>query len=374
MRCLCLSSLTLFGLMAAACAQAQPVPPTGPKAERILVAEVEVRSGPSANFPATGKLKQGDSVQVKGDADSSPGWLEIVPPPGSISWVSDDALEPAAPSSNGKRIVKVKKADTPIRTGTVLGQPPVEPPVERCKVPAGTLVTVLGEKISLPHNENLWPIEPVANDSRYIPKSAIQPPPAPVVNATPTAKSNASASNSSDPPLWTQADQAMKEGRLDDATRLLQQLCQQARIENNEILADRCRTRLYEIQQMRSPAKLVSRPGGRTGFTPPDMNNPAPPPLAKPVSNSRTGLAAKKENQESAAGYLRRSGLEIERGKPTYALENRDGSLRMYVLAGSSVDLEPYVNRIVELQGVVQIRNDIRRGSLMTAARATLLK
>jgi hypothetical protein len=354
-----------------------PGAPTAPRAERILVPEVDVRSGPSNNFAATAKLRQGDTVQVKGDAADSPGWLEIVPPPGSISWIADKAVELSTPALDGKRTFKVKNADTPVRPGTVLGQPPLD--IERCKVAAGTPVTALGEKVSS-HNEEFWPIEPVASESRYIPKTAIQPPPAPAtVNATPAVNTKpAPASGPNDPPLWTQADQALKEGRLDDATRLLQDLCRQARIQNDELLADRCRTRLYEIQQQRRrTGTLTSRAGG-TGFTPPDMNSPPPPPLAKPASMSRTAppkaVAPKKDNEESAAGYLRRCGLEIEKGKPTYALENRDGSLRLYVTTEAGLDLEPYVNRIIELQGVIKSRSDIRGGNHMVASRATLLK
>ncbi|HLW64122.1 MAG TPA: SH3 domain-containing protein [Gemmataceae bacterium] len=378
MRSVIFSGITFIGLFAAA-AQAQPVLPGAPKAERILVPDVDVRSGPSPQFPAVGKLKQGDIVEVKGDAANSPGWLEIVPPPGTISWISDDAVEAAPPNPNGKRIFKVKKDKTPIRTGTILGQPPVDPPIERCEVPAGTPVTVLGEKVSLPHNENLWPIEPVANDSRYIPNSAIKPPPPPTtVNATPAANTRpAAAAGSNDPPLWTQADQALKEGRLDDASRLLLQLCAQARTSNDELLSDRCRTRLFEIKQMRRTGTLTSR-SGSTGFTPPDLNSPPPPPLGKPTSISRNApvkaVAPKKDNEESAAGYLRRSGLEIEKGKPTYALENKDGSLRLYVTTDSVLDLEPYVNRIIELQGVIKSRSDVRGGNHMVASKATLLK
>jgi hypothetical protein len=370
------AGVTLIGLLATA-AQAQPVLPGTPKAERILAPEVDVRSGPSEKFTAIGRLRQGDTVSVKGDAADSPGWLEIVPPPGAISWIADKAVEPGAPTLDGKKTFKVKNADTPVRPGTALGQPPLD--IERCKVAAGTVVTVLGDKVSS-HNEDFWPIEPVATESRYIPKTAIQPPPAPAtVTATPAVNTKPSpAASSTDPPLWTQADQALKEGRLDDATRLLQDLCRQARIQNDELLADRCRTRLYEIQQQRRRTGTLTSRNGSTGFTPPDTNSPPPPPLGKPTSISRNApakaVAPKKDNEESAAGYLRRCGLEIEKGKPTYALENRDGSLRLYVTTESGLDLEPYVNRIVELQGVTKSRSDIRGGNHMVASKATLLK
>jgi hypothetical protein len=373
-----LAGSALIGLLVAAAAQAQPMlpgSPAVPKAERILAPEVDIRSGPSGNFAPTGKLRQGDTVQVKGDAGDSPGWLEIVPPPGSISWIADKAVELSTPALDGKRTFKVKNADTPVRPGTVLGQPPLD--IERCKVAAGTLVTALGEKVSS-HNEDFWPIEPVATESRYIPRTAIQPPPAATVNAVPAVITKSTPpGNPNDPLLWTQADQALKEGRLDDATRLLQDLCRQARIQNDELLADRCRTRLYEIQQQRRrPGTLTSR-SGSTGFTPPDVN-PPPPPLVKPASMSRNATAktpvAKKDNEESAAGYLRRCGLEIEKGKPTYALENKDGSLRLYVTTEAGLDLEPYVNRIIELQGVIKSRSDVRGGNHMLASRATLLK
>src|ERR1700720_889755 len=53
----------------------------------ILQKEVEVRSGPSTTCFATSKLNQNDKVLVLRESKEAEGWLEIVPPAGSFSWI-----------------------------------------------------------------------------------------------------------------------------------------------------------------------------------------------------------------------------------------------------------------------------------------------
>src|SRR5438093_11253586 len=56
-----------------------------PTKASIATPEAIVRSGPSPEFYATGKLRQGDAVRVVGEEVT--GWLAIVPPAGSFSWI-----------------------------------------------------------------------------------------------------------------------------------------------------------------------------------------------------------------------------------------------------------------------------------------------
>jgi len=373
MRTYYLAGSALIGLFVTVAVQAQPAVPAALKAERITVPEVEVRSGPSAQFPATGKLQQGVTVQVSGTSNGD--WLEIVPPSGSFSWIEDKVVESQDDKNNGKRTLIVKGGDVPIRTGRAGSQAPLD--VSRYKVPAGTQVYARGDKV-LYQNASWWPIDPVPGEVRYIPNDAILPPATQTTAQsaaaqTPAPNPSNSLSGVPDPPLWTQAELAVKDGRLDDAEQLLKQLCQQARNSNDTDLCNRCQTRIYEIRQMRrNPAMLTSRAGNST-FTPPDRNLPPTPPLPKTGTPVRTPAANVNSQQESSAGWLRRSGLQID-GKPTYALENREGSLRLYVTAEPGVDLEPYVNKIVELHGVVRVRGDVRGGNHMTVAGVVLLK
>src|SRR5437016_10772334 len=53
--------------------------------------EVPLRAGPSDRFPETGTVKQG--VRVVVDHAESNGWLAIVAPAGSVSWVPQQFIE-----------------------------------------------------------------------------------------------------------------------------------------------------------------------------------------------------------------------------------------------------------------------------------------
>ena len=75
---------------------------------------------------------------------------------------------------------------------------------------------------------------------------------------------------------------------------------------------------------------------------------------------------------QSSTGFLRRAGFQID-GRQAYALESEPGLLRMYVTAQSGVNLEPYVNREVELIGPVSYRGELRN-NFMPVARVRLIR
>ena len=81
--CLALAGHALVG-------QTLPPPATPsayPSATSIVVSQADVYAGPNTSFYATSRLNYGERVVVLGESKKAPGWLEIVPPPRSFSWI-----------------------------------------------------------------------------------------------------------------------------------------------------------------------------------------------------------------------------------------------------------------------------------------------
>ncbi len=81
---------------------------TGPSA-RVTAPSLEVFDAPGGTATRTGRLKQGATVVVRGQSGD---WLEIVPPPGSFSWVDGSAIDEA---QDGRARVISQRAE--VRTG-----------------------------------------------------------------------------------------------------------------------------------------------------------------------------------------------------------------------------------------------------------------
>jgi hypothetical protein len=372
------SRTTLGGLVimfSAGLAMAQSVP----EAARITLPEVEVRAGASPQFPVTGKVRMGDTVQIKGRVG---GFLEIVPPAGSLSWIPDRLVKQMAEANALELVVD----EAPVRYGSGALHGPLEIDSRNAKVKRGARLTIRGEKVT--HNGAVWwPIEPIPGESRFIPAEAVAPSaPAPVeptrapsVPAGPAA-SNALQAKSGKPKEWDQAEQAERDGRYDDAIRLYTELAQlNSKPGGDFTLAVLCQNRIRELWPLRrSSATLTSRGSGnannRTG-----ANSPYPPtpPLPGVAAQGRTGPAQLKPLVEgprsSGPGYLRRAGVQID-GQTSYALENRAGDLLLYVTPEPGVNLEPHLNRLVELFGSIRTRGDVRGANHMYVSRVAPLK
>jgi MraZ protein len=76
--------------------------------------------------------------------------------------------------------------------------------------------------------------------------------------------------------------------------------------------------------------------------------------------------------QASGPGRLRRAGFFVD-GKQAYVLENSQGRPLLYVSGQSGMNLEPYVNRQVNLQGSVIYHGDLR-ADYMTATGVNVLQ
>jgi hypothetical protein len=158
----------------------------------IAVSKVEVRSGPSATFYATGELRQGDKVVIIREAQGQPGWLEIRPPAGSFDWVNAKNVK----QINAYEAVALMEVHGLVGSGLVSTKPSVE------TKPAFSqgYVFWISERPMLVDGETWLPVKPHLAETRYIPADAIRA----ITAASPTAPTNwAIGGSAGSPPTST---------------------------------------------------------------------------------------------------------------------------------------------------------------------------
>jgi hypothetical protein len=358
----------------------------------IVMPVVEVRSGPSINFYATSRLNQGEHVQVVRPA--ADGWLCIVPPAGSFSWVQANAVD-----HHGK-IAVVTAAEAQIRIGSreFKGEPTVEGP----RVSKGTQLVVIGRAEGLLHK---WlPVTPTQGEVRYITTSAVEkaavvkqtsPPPVSVPANFNQPRFTTTGSTGSPDALLAQAQQAEREGRDRDAEALYEQVKGQV-IATNYPLAVEC---LNKIQLLRDRQRAADALANRqVPATPASNPSPYPPPYApvssqycyqpdpcRPVqlgapvvANASPVMAASTPPPPLAStaapsqpppavpvarlyepGVLKRVSFFVN-NKRAYRFEPLSGNMFMYVTPDDTLNLEPYVNRTVQLYGEMSYHGSLR--------------
>jgi hypothetical protein len=126
-----------------------------PAEKEILLAQVQVFSGPSEKSCQTSLLRKGDKVTVLREVNDRPGWLAIKPPANSFSWIEVGAIE----------FVDRRFAYVPfdlvakVLPGSSLTDQ--EPNVDGVSVRGGTIVVALGRPFR--RGPSVWlPIEPPA--------------------------------------------------------------------------------------------------------------------------------------------------------------------------------------------------------------------
>jgi uncharacterized protein YraI len=353
-----------MSLLLAICSLAQADPPV-PKEAVIAVPEVDVRSGPSPKYYATSKLHQGDRVKIVEEKEG--GWLAIQPPAGSFSWINTRYIDHDGQAPTARVL---GEGGVPVRVGSALTNQ--EPDVSWVKLPRGEQVVLLSSQKAV-NGEGIWlPIQPPPKEVRFIPADAIK--------ATPPVQSTSSAPANADP-LFTQAEQAQKAGNNAEALRLYQQLADQTKDNDLRVL---CYNRIHFLQEGNRNYSTVSPcPPGCTptpyayGQTP----NPGYPygsPAGQPLQYTyfRQGQAPPVGQPPAATptiatvwsepGWLRRSAFQID-GKATYVLESSAGQPRLYVTAQPGVNLEPYVNRTVNLYGPKMYRGEVRTNYMIVS-------
>lgn len=378
MRPAAIAGLVLAMLPAAGTAQ------NAPYLGVVADAEVVLRAGPSDKFPDTGTLPRGAKLVVEGE---EAGWLRVLAPHGSVSWVPIAFVEfdPGRPVPQNVLVA----AEVTLAPGKVgLPQPLQE--IRKAKVPEGTILTVIGQKVSF-DNKQWYPVAPPPGDYRYVPKSAVQAgeplntsfvvrdtaPPG-LTPAAATAGGAGALPDAAPPkpgvnhPLWAQAEAAERDGRLDDAEKLFFQL---ARVMNepggDHDIANLCYTRIHTLREKRrggsATPSLPPAAGPRrdTVVTRPEPPRDSRPTLLPPVRNDPPAPAATTTPSPDRPGWTGTGRLVstpvVLDGRQTYALESSPGVPRLYVVAGPGVDLRPYVNRVVNLYGTTHTHPNTKK-------------
>ncbi len=393
---LMLAALTLLpGLDPSSSAQ------TPPYDAIIMVAEVEVRSGPSEKYYATSKLHQSARVRVVKEEEGD--WLAIEPPTGSFSWIQDRIIKP----EEGQSTATVLAADAPVRVGSALAGDKMD--VQHIKLDEGTLIVILNDKPVIRADGAWIKIQPPPRDFRYIPASAVKPG-QPQAQPLPSASAPLPLSKQEISPtpvvsgdsLWYQAEQAERAGNPAEAERLF---LKQANETSDHDLKIRCYNRIHFLREGRRPSYPNGYQPGRpneayypNGGTQPRFYPHPANPYAQPGNPyTLTGRASSQYTytreipvptagqtgpvgygqgpapaptcQWSGWGWLRRAPFFVD-NKPAYVLENSQGLPRLYVTAQPGVNLEAYANRSVNLYGKMIYRGDLRT-NYMTACQLT---
>ncbi|HEV3237623.1 MAG TPA: hypothetical protein VGZ25_11585 [Gemmataceae bacterium] len=386
---------------------------------RVKASETLVRSGPSldAKIYPTNNLKRGDVVKVIKDRED--GWLEIVPPTGSFSWVNQLLVEPV--SQDNPNAWSVSEADTKSYYGSRLWSK--QPNIVSAKLAKGTLLVSVGPKFTRPDTNGAWlPIKPPPSEVRYVEAKDVEKdegslsegtlvkaratargqesePPDPtlppsgreVANPPTRAAAVPDQASSSTPATVVEAQQAERMGDREKAIKLWIEVGRAYEKENNLNLRNQCYGRADWLKQQTrvsrpqnsccipcTPAQQRCWPGtmdNRLSVVPASRLEPV---AAQPASNVYSGArstdtvtwnpARPQPSTDSTLnniapanifrGYLASAYSTVD-GKRAYLLHSPNNRLS-YVVAEPGVDLERYLRSNVELEGAKTYRSDLR--------------
>jgi hypothetical protein len=384
----CLSA----ALVSATLALAEPA--TAPQ-EATLTRETEVRSGPSPEFYVTTKLPAGSRVHIVKELEG--GWLGIEPPPGSFNWVKDVLIE-----RHGNTAIVLSDASLLVGSKEVNKQPSA---LSTIKVKAGSQVVILDTAMNDADGLVWWPIQPPPAELRYIAadavkaSSAVQAATVPLVPPAPTPAAAATATALNNDVLWQQAEQAERAGNYAEAIRLLVQLADQKKNDQEQWLRVQNRIQFLQLTQRNAtpgrptdsfystPAITVSRvvqgqpvsyaptggwvPQGQTHVTPtPQYTYTSSSAMVQPVvpmpapttfgGYGQAQPANVASMQSVGPGRFRRAPFYLDQ-KPAYALEDDRGNVLTYATASPNVNLDLYVYKTVTLQGSLIYNGHLKR-------------
>jgi hypothetical protein len=329
---LLVSAMVCF--MSAAPALAQSYPAV------ILQKEVEVRSGPSKNFYPTMKLNQNDKVMVLRESKEAPGWLEIVPPWGSFSWVNNKNVK-QIDARHAFVDCDLARPVAILPGSTLVNQPPNR---ESTKLTAGCQVIIVNPPLTL-EGETWLPILPHPSEVRYIPAEAVKA--TPVVTPTKVETTNWARmpDNSviNNNPLYAQAEDAIKAGDINRAKTLLTQMYNSPGIDAN--------------QKQLAANRYASLPNGPSPTVPATTTSLSPGNNTPPTP---TSLVSLKAPEWSTYGRLRDTKLLSENGQAVYSLEDGQGKVLTYITTPPGKSLQMYNGRTVAVYGPTMYRADVR--------------
>jgi hypothetical protein len=372
----------------------------------VTAPEAGVRSGPSTNptFYPTNRLRRGARVEVI--QDTQDGWLKIVPPEGSFSYINTRFLQHMSPSLPNY-VVALEDVPVPVYIGSEIFKE--RPNIVGCKLKRGAQVVSIGKPMS-EGGDTLMPIEPPPGEGRFIRAEAVSRTPAPLAGGvaaagavtgaadshssfTPSGPLAASNAPSANPPvspleLWQRAMNAERAGQIPEAIRLFNQVAVAA-ADSDPRTAGFARQWVDYLQSGHQaygaggapvPVNPVSTGGAMVGRNYPLGADAAGAvrlnaPTASRVSwnDATTARSAAPASPMNVAGQLppgwlayrgrlRLAGRAVE-GVKTYVIDMEEqGYVRpvAYVTAGPGIDLGSQVGRVIEAWGPAVYRGDLR--------------
>lgn len=351
---LAVSPLVVAQMPVAPTAPAQPSP--YPAQATVLLAQAEVYSGPSTSYYPTSRLRYGDRVVALGESKKQPGWLEIVPPAGSFSWV-DARYVKQVPGVDKIGIIDSgdPKGTVPVLPGSSVVNK--EPNVEIARIPTGTQVLLL-DRATSSAGGSWYPIAPVATEVRFLSMDAVRPGQSvaasnpwnntlPVSGTTPIQPNTAHTLQQ----LVQSAQQAVAAGSIDRARLLYIEALGQA---SDPAWRNYIQNELARL----SNTTWVPTPTYPAGSPPPvqPTSQPARPTVDPSLASQPAAVGQK---QWSQWGTLRTASFQSREGQPMYVLENRQtGQPLMYITTQAGTSLREYVNQTIALYGTLAYRND----------------
>jgi hypothetical protein len=343
--------LTLTGTLAA---QQTPAAPQRVQ-QRIMLPEVDVRSGPSLDLYATAKLKQNEPVVVLGPSNRDPKWLRIEPPQGSFSWVNARDVKRMGPYA-----VVQDHDDVPVLAGSTVVDK--KPSVVAAKLKRGNTLVVIGDMKD--GNTTYLAVQPTEQEVRYIPADSIKgsdsiPLPAKGGSAAPAA-GVAQAAASDAHALILQANSAYQSRDYVTASRLYNAAI--ALPTSSYAEKAYCYNQLAQLAQPTQPATVAAQQTSQT-----KAMSPSAPPAPSPLATLSPGL------QWSAWGRLRKTAIQKD-GKPVYVLEDGRGQPLLYAVAYPNMTLDPHVGKMMTMYGNVDYwSNQYLRTNYMTVSQIALM-
>src|SRR5262245_21177894 len=335
------SFVVLFGLIVVpSMAMAQSFP-----AEMTVSAnEVEVRSGPTREYYATGKLRYGERVLVLRESKDQPGWLAIRPPHGSFSWINARYVKQAAGDAHTGYVETDGNVAVPVRPGSSLTNR--APDVESVKIQPGMRVTILDRPVTS-DNVTCLPIAPPPTEVRFIPADAVRPQQFANNNQT---FNGPQAANVSGNPLIVQAEEAFQSGNIDKAKQLYKEAAERTEDINQKIY---CYNRVSSLQNPWNPNQSPGNPTQVAQGSTPVQTVGQTTSFSRPAAPQIINYPP----QWSNYGILRRAAIEKD-GQPMYVLESGRGQVLMYATSPPGTSLRDYVGRTVALYGSITYRSD----------------
>jgi uncharacterized protein YgiM (DUF1202 family) len=323
--------------------------------------DVEVRSGPGADFYPTDKLQKGDMVEVyRRDAG---GWCAIRPPEGSFSWISGRVLK-----LEDDNLAKVTQEDVAARVGSHLSD---VRDVIQVRMRKGEMVEILNSKEVPVGKSQVWyKISPPSGEFRWISdKNLTTEKPRDVVRTARTTDSVAEQDLSSDK-LDAQASDAKSKfsseevqaemDRIDlelsmmvveepsawsfDAMRIRGETL----LDRADTAADRGKVRLFlnkiaRFEDIKQRYNTVTAMREQTA-----VSNRFLAGLQRTME--KAAATADPDGQFDGVGQLQPVFAQ-KLGAPRYALLDEAGNVRYYVTPAPGVNLQNYVGRQVGITG-----------------------